>query len=399
MLRVLLILPLISAPALAQEELVARWLQEQGAAYPSALEVLNDLSPTGAQGIVALERGLGARLNHPAWRTVLAQLPAQAALKMQSDPSEELRAFGLLAGHRHGDSSCLGALVSLSAITKNRATAESYRVGILLADALAAIFRRDPRALPKLRLSAIPRQHLPPLADRLGRLPDPRALGVLVEMMDGDANLEQAVLTAVARLARTHVLEPRDAHLRRVRYRLQHPQGNLRMLACQALGWLYDEESVPALQERLSDPSPSVRSAAHTSLRRITGLRLPAGAAAWDSWISSQEDWWHERSQLVLQGLPTAEGAKRAGFLRELAGARLHRRALTRELLLLLERCQAKDMDLLLAAIVALDSPSALPAITRLLGHANAEVRAAASEALTSLQGPRAAPRSPKRTS
>lgn len=399
MLRSLTVLLLITAPALAQEDLVRRWLQDESPAQPSADQVLEHLGHTGASGIPALERGLGARLGHPAWRQVMAQLPRCAALKMKSEPSENLRAFGILAAHRHGDATCLGSLIQLSIISKDQTSTDSSRVAALLADALAAVFRRDPKALPKLRLATIPREHLATLADRLGRLPDPRALRALVELLDGDAHLEQAALSAIARLARTHPLDPAGAQLRRIRFSLQHPQENLRMLSCQALGWLYDEEAVPKLQERLSDPSPSVRSAAHASLRRITGLRLHAGPAAWNSWIRTQEDWWNARSKLVLNGLTTASGAERAGFLRELAGARLHRRALTRELLVLLDHCPAQDMELLLAAIVALDSPIALPAIRRLLGHTDGLVRAAASQALVALQGTGGPFQAPKRAS
>ena len=389
MISSLLLLPLCVTPALPQEAPVVHWLQNQGAAHPPAKELVTELGQRGAKGLLDLERALGARIAHPAWERTLNGLPQQAVLRMQTTPSAELRIFGMLAAHRHGDAGCLGALVQLSKLPDTTALPQRQQTGARLADALAAIFRRDHQALPKLNWNAIPREHLPPLADRLGGLADPRAFGALIRLMDGETGLEQAALSAIAHLARTISLQPADAELRRVRYRLEHPAFSLRMLACQALGLLHDEEGAHLLQERLSDPSSSVRSAAHTALKRITGLRLHAGPKAWLSWIREQDNWWNERSGKVLSALPLATGAERTALLRELAGARLHRRTLTRELLSLLDQSQGESLRLLLSAIVALDSPQALPAITLLLSHPEREVRTAANQALYALRGSR----------
>jgi len=369
---------------------VAHWLQNLSATHPSAEQVVTGLGQRGAQGLLDLERALGARISHPAWERTLNGLPQQSVLRMQTTPSAELRTFGMLAAHRHGEAGCLSALVQLSKLPDTTALRQRQQTGKRLADALAAIFRRDHQALPKLSWNTIPREHLPPLADRLGGLADPRAFEVLIRLMDGETGLEQVALSAIAHLARTISLEPADAELRRVRYRVEHPEVSLRMLACQALGLLHDEEGARLLQERLTDPASSVRSAAHTALKRITGLRLHAGPKAWLSWIRAQENWWNERSDKVLSALPLARGAERTALLRELAGARLHRRALTKELLSLLDQSQGESLRLLLSAIVALDSPQALPAITLLLSHPELEVRTAANQALNALRGSRA---------
>ncbi len=369
---------------------MAHWLQNLSATHPSAEQVVTGLGQRGAQGLLDLERALGARISHPAWERTLNGLPQQSVLRMQTTPSAELRTFGMLAAHRHGEAGCLSALVQLSKLPDTTALPQRQQTGKRLADALAAIFRRDHQALPKLSWNTIPREHLPPLADRLGGLADPRAFEVLIRLMDGETGLEQVALSAIAHLARTISLEPADAELRRVRYRVEHPEVSLRMLACQALGLLHDEEGARLLQERLTDPASSVRSAAHTALKRITGLRLHAGPKAWLSWIRAQENWWNERSDKVLSALPLARGAERTALLRELAGARLHRRALTKELLSLLDQSQGESLRLLLSAIVALDSPQALPAITLLLSHPELEVRTAANQALNALRGSRA---------
>jgi hypothetical protein len=395
----LLILPLCASPALPQEALATAWLQSLGGDHPSAEKIVAEFGQDGAKGLLSLERSLGARLSHPTWQRTFDDLPHQAAQLIETEPSPELRTFGMLAGQRHGEWGCLNSLVRLSRLPSTSTVAAQEKTGAAFADALAAVFLRDPRALPKLRVNTVPRMHLPHLADRLGRLADPRALTILVQLMDGESGPEQAALSAIARLARTVTLVPEDAELRRVRYRVEHPEEGLRMLACQALGLLQDEHGVRLLQSRLTDPSSSVRTAAHTALRRITGLRLHQGPRAWLSWIRTQEDWWNNRSNLVLSALPTAQGAECASLLREIAGARLHRRALTAELLALLDNSHVDSISLLLAAIVALDSPQAMPAISLLLSHPDHEVRKAATLALAALRGSKSPPKTPSEAS
>jgi HEAT repeat protein len=85
--------------------------------------------------------------------------------------------------------------------------------------------------------------------------------------------------------------------------------------------------------------------------------------------------------------------------LREIAGARLHRRALTAELLALLDNSHGDSISLLLAAIVALDSPEAMPAISLLLSHPDHDVRKAATLALAALRGSKSPPKPPSETS
>ena len=94
------------------------------------------------------------------------------------------------------------------------------------------------------------------------------------------ASSEGADLQAALRVMQSHRLFRKD-FIPVVEELTDHPRPGTRSAACAGLAALGARGSTEALLERLEDESESVRRAAWTALRRLTGKQLPADPVAW----------------------------------------------------------------------------------------------------------------------
>ena len=337
-------------------EAVARWMHELDGRVPEARAIVMALAPHGETAAEALAGLLGEEAL-PGWQRTLATVPSACASQLAEDATSDvaLRAFGIAVASRFGDDQAVAPLLALCLAGASKSLDEDAGVD-RFATSLCHIAEREPHALGSSTLDRVPQEWRAPLAARLGRSARPEAAPWLLSLLSGDPTVEPTALLALARLARAleGALVLDEVQERRVLFCLDSGEATTRSAAAQAVGRLDLVEAAPLLVERLRDPSPSVRSAAAGALGVLTDLRLGNQARAWDSWLTDQQAWWHERGETILQELSLARGSDLTHALRAAATARLHRRVLGPAIARRLEDQESGTVEAALAALEAL---------------------------------------------
>jgi len=172
-----------------------------------------------------------------------------------------------------------------------------------------------------------------------------------------------------------------------VRARLSDVQPQTVSAAASALGALEDLDSVDLLLDLLEHPERGVRQSAHRGLQAIAGVQLPLDPARWRLWIAEQRAWYEERAAALPGELASSNRMTLVQALGEVAMHRLHRRDLSHEVSLLLERTEPAVRTLACQVLAQLGVADPVPALIPLLEDPDPAVAAAAQGALHTLTG------------
>lgn len=208
----------------------------------------------------------------------------------------------------------------------------------------------------------------------------------LVRLMESFEGLDGTALNRIERIARRSPVRLPASDCDAVRLRLEHPSPFIRREAAFASGSIGDHDAILALIGLLDDPSQSVSTAAHTSLRTLTSMTIAADPNRWRVWYEQQEAWWRARGQAAVARLAHAPPGELVDLVAEVSTKRLYRDEVASALLDVLETGEVRTIELALSALANLRSPASVPVIRGLALSSSPVVRRRAQEALRALK-------------
>lgn len=213
-------------------------------------------------------------------------------------------------------------------------------------------------------------------------------LQALSEFLTLTDELELFILSSMGRVAATATLPVDGIIIARVR-QLEGSDDPRRVReALLLLGRFEDAESVPRLIDRLEDEDQGIRSAAHWSLKHLSGLALREDPLRWRMWHKTEADWWKVHAPEVLGWLRSFDVLDRKRAVAIISQRRLRKHTLALELLPLLSDSDESVIKQTLRALSILDARSAAPKVQELLEHHSQEVRESAEATLARWQAP-----------
>jgi len=261
-----------------------------------------------------------------------------------------------------------------------RTTAQNALQEILRADADAG------QALERPLLAAPLEQQLL-VAEALASSNRGAAVALLGKLFGRDPELDLAVLDALAQLGARYPWRVADEIAPRLRQQLGGQDATLRAASARALGLLRDAQSAPGLIDSLGDTDPTVARAALWALRESSGQTRLTTRPEWQHWLEGELAWWKGEGNALLAKLDPEHAAELAGTLRALLRHPMGRDQVAAALAGVLGELEAPAKVLACGALSQLGARRAVPALVELLFEADAEVRAAAWQALRALTG------------
>lgn len=260
-----------------------------------------------------------------------------------------------------------------------------------LREGLVRILEEDREAYRSLRsvLSAAHADLRSPTLHAITEVPGREAFLFLSELLGEHEDLHGFLLSGMGRVARELPLPAEELALARVRPLLASEDPQLVREAALVLGRVEDQQTVPRLIDLLEDENPGVVSAAHWSLRCMSGLDLRADPVRWRTWLAEERAWWRDHAPEVLGWLRSPEPvmAKRGIAI---AVQRRHRRhELALEIASLLDFPDEDVVRRAVRALGMLESRAALPRLLELCSHGDESLRDLALETYGKLGGER----------
>jgi hypothetical protein len=262
------------------------------------------------------------------------------------------------------------------------------RLQAVLEAALLRDERRSRRALERAYADA--RSGLESaFVDALRAIHAPRRLQLLVGLLGVRPGSDGLVLNRVHGVALRLGPVLDEVELRRVRSFLESSAPFERLGAALAAGALQDRGALDALVELLLDPVPSVRNAAHDSLRHLSAMTIGSSPERWRAWVEREMEWWQERGERDLARLNEVERADALVILREAAHHRLFREEIAAAVVPLLEDPDTTVVRIALATLEGVRARGIELVLVGLLEHPSREVRDQAAGCLRHLTGRR----------
>ena len=321
------------------------------------------------------------RLQRTALELALEELPHESALaplraaaRRTGVDAEREAALALLS--RLGTRGDLALALELGAADVRGEGAPSERSSAL-ERCLAAILLRETGSVQYL-CELLPRSDpstlspgLRALARGAGEEAAARLAGLLTQM---DAAARALILDELARVAARGVGLDDLGVSDLVRTQLGSPDRGLAVLACGVLEKLRDHGAVPDLIVLLADSDENLRTRAHTTLRRLTGLELPAEEEPWLAWLDEAMTWWDTQSEATRVALASGSPAEAAAAVNALARQRYRRDLVVQALELALARPEVDLVESALTALGAMNDPRAQLVLQRFRDEERAEV-------------------------
>jgi HEAT repeat protein len=325
--------------------------------------------------------GLVVSFRRGAWQVWIDRLlesPAHSA-----DRRLAVRILG--AGGRGADLPLLARIAQLEedGDLLERTFAETFE------PAITSLVARDPHAGGELKRTALETSIgvRRSLAHGLGGVGGARALEELAALLGFDEALDPTLLAQIAKVARAAPQPFDEPVLQQVRNCLLSEEPQILAAASSALAGLQDLESVDPLLELLAHETPSARGSAHRALKAICGVNFPAERARWEPWLAEERAWFADRAAGTIADLASENRMTLVAALNEIGMQRLYRRALSEEVLGLLERSDAQERALACQTLAQLGVRGSLPRLIEALDDEDDGVSAAAWTAVQEIAG------------
>jgi HEAT repeat protein len=220
----------------------------------------------------------------------------------------------------------------------------------------------------------------------VGSAGDPDGLQWLAVHLE-DPELSATALQEIGRLAPQARPELAAAIARSVRPLLKSPTSSTRKQVLRALGELGDPLSIPflilVLEQSLANGEQRM---AHSALRRISGVDLPAQPSAWQHWYAEEQRWLQENGARSMERLGSEDDAAVVSAVRDLSEHPLHRNRIAVELTPVLSTHASPGVrGQVCLALARLGSQAALPDLVEALEDDDPTVRRHARTALSAL--------------
>ena len=212
-------------------------------------------------------------------------------------------------------------------------------------------------------------------AERIG---SEDSLRFLVGLLSRDPELDQLVLTSIARNARVLLIPVDEQFSAEVRPFLAHRDDDVARAAARAVGALQDYQGIGELLEMLSEGTANTRSNAHRALRDLTGLSFGPDPDRWNDWYSRETSWWEREAPRLVAGLESRDVAAVVHGIGVLSVHHLYRHDLAASLALCLRRDEPEVLRHACHALGRLGSGVGVVELVDCLDHADGSVRHAA---------------------
>jgi len=332
------------------------------------------LRPESVEAIHAVFAGLGIAKLRP---------HLQGSLRGSPTKAEVLAVFEVL-----GRIGSVRDLVLFEEASRSPASRD-LDPGILrgLDEALARLIARDPSGITHARsyLLSAPPHFVCALARAIASSGAPEAFEALASPIGFDDALDRMLLPCLV-LASGRPAEGVDESLLDIlRAHAQSSDAMLARAAVAAAGTFEDSASVPILVPLLESEDLGLREAAHTALRRITGLGFPCQSARWVAWYEVEELWVRTQSESVTSRLGSRRPADVVRALQEIATHPLERHALAERVAEVLQHHDPQVRRLACSVLGRLASVRSAAALENVLGDADPRVAEEARAALRSI--------------
>ena len=215
----------------------------------------------------------------------------------------------------------------------------------------------------------------PAIVRAAGDAPSTEAAEFLTGVLADDSSLDLLVLTELARvLAVTHEACGGAVEMK-LGLHLSSSTVALRREACLAVGRLELFVLTEPLIDLLADEDFGVRVNAHWALEEVTGKKMQPDPNRWYAWHDRELRWWSNDAQAAFTKLNSSEAHEISAGIRALSGHRHYRHEIAEELLPLLFHEKNSIVAQVCAALGALGSGKAVPALREALDHDTATVR------------------------
>lgn len=258
--------------------------------------------------------------------------------RVENAPDDAWRETALDLLGIHASSADLFLLAEL-VVEPGAATAGNEALLTPFTESLTEALRREgssPRVLSWLADGAEPLRRS--VIRAVGRAGDPEGLRWLVLELD-EPQYRSTALQEIGRLAPRASSDLAVATSRGLHPLLRSPELGVRKHALRALGDLGLSASIPHLIQVLqSADTGGEHGMAHSALRRITRLELPAQAEAWTRWYEEEQRWLDEEGAGALERLDSTSDAEVVASIQALSARQLHRDRIARSLVPLLSK-------------------------------------------------------------
>jgi len=301
---------------------------------------------------------------------------------LAASSSSDTRAGAIAVLGLFGKSSDLRRLIGLATAQGDQTCDD--RTSAALTHAITAVLQRDAAAFDELYRHTL--WQSPAVAAAVvagvGETRDPRGLPFLSELLVACPEV------ATEALAQVQLIGPsfnRDVDVecgnRALKY-IDDVGSSASHAALLAVGTLESERAVPNLIALLGDEDDALRADVWWSLRRISGMELPAHTDEWSRWYGAEEYWYARERPRVLVKLHDRDRGHCAEAIRACMAHRLYRHQLAPALGELV-RGNDPEMSMLAAqALGELASPVAIPWLNAAVEFDEPRVHAASRDAL-----------------
>ncbi len=251
------------------------------------------------------------------------------------------------------------------------------------------ILRRDPRAWARITdvvLKSDARCSRS-LLEGLAKTKDPRVLGVLYDVAQRKEALANICVPLAAQCGPSSDPALERDFLAWAESQLKEASPTYARALLQTLGARDDGEHAQAMVDRLQAKDGSVRTAALSALKQVSGLGLPGDPVAWNAWLR-EEQAWHQRVRPHLKDDLASKDVDRVIVaLRSYSERRTRRGELALEIAPVLKSPRPELRRVACEVLGKLGSSAATPSLLVALEDLDTSVAEAARKALSAIRG------------
>ncbi len=213
-----------------------------------------------------------------------------------------------------------------------------------------------------------------------------KAVMVLVDCLSQSTGAEGALLNRTAGLIQRGVPVAPELTARVTVPFLQSHNAFERAEASTILGLVGDRRHVGKLVAGLDDAEHMVRTNTLKALKNLTGMTISGNADRWKRWHADQEQWWDDKGGALVDSLRSAGRHEIMAILKQVSTRRLYRKEISEQLVPMLRRSDADQVQVAVASLATLRDPSTLAEILKLRNHSDPRVRSSVEDAVVAFR-------------
>jgi HEAT repeat protein len=288
-----------------------------------------------------------------------------------------------------GTANDLPRLVELAPRKSGSAEALTISARDAVSATTTEILRRDPRAWARITDVVLKSDARcgRSLLEGLARTKDPRVLGVLYDLAQRKDSLATVCVPLAAQCGPSSDPSLERDFLAWAEGQLKSASPAYARALLQTLGARDDGEHAQAMVDRLQAKDESVRAAALSALKQVSGLGLPGDPVGWNAWLREEQSWHQRVRPRLKEDLASKDVDRVIVALRSYSERRTRRGELAVEIAPVLKSPRPELRRSACEVLGKLGSSAANPALISALEDPDPSVAEAARKALSTIRG------------